>query len=170
MSGNVTRVATREAVAIAVGLPRAEIDQRARGAFESANDIRARLRGLPDTAKRAHAVSRARTWADILVHMDGTGEEEFCGHLCDNTPPLVAWAAWIAWDWLTASRAPAQGRPRRPPDRPRLRDRRRRPLGPRAGSGIASQARARNPHRQKRTPIPKQIRDSASTTNARMFK
>ena len=101
MSGNVTRDATREAVAIAVGLPRAEIDQRARGAFESANDIRARLRGLPDTAKRAHAVSRARTWADILVHMDGTGEEEFCGHLCDNTPPLVARAAWIAWDWLT---------------------------------------------------------------------
>ncbi len=87
MSGNVTRDAAREALAIATGLPRAQIDQRAQQAFDSANDTRARLRGLPDTAKRAHATARARTWADILRHMDQTGEGEFCGHPCDNTPP-----------------------------------------------------------------------------------
>jgi hypothetical protein len=100
MSGNVTQDAAREAVTIAAGLPRAEIDQRARQAFDSANDIRARQRGLPDTAKRAHSTARARTWADILRHMDQAGEGEFCGHLCDNTPPAIARAAWIAWDWL----------------------------------------------------------------------
>jgi hypothetical protein len=100
MSGNMTQEATREAVTIATGLPRAEIDQRARQAFDSANDTRARLRGLPDIAKRAHATARARTWADILRHMDQTGEDQFCGHPCDTTPPAIARAAWITWDWL----------------------------------------------------------------------
>jgi hypothetical protein len=96
----VARQASREAITIATGLPRAEIEQRAQRAFESANDIRARLRGLPDTAKRAHAVSRARTWADILQHMDTTGEPEFCGCLHNGTPPIIVQAVWIAWDWL----------------------------------------------------------------------
>jgi hypothetical protein len=102
MSGNVARDAAREALAIATGLPRAEIDQRAQQAFDSANDTRARLRGLPDTAKRAHATARARTWAGILRHMDQTGEGQFCGHPCDTTPPAIARAAWITWDWLAS--------------------------------------------------------------------
>jgi hypothetical protein len=54
-------------------------------ALASTNDIRARLRALPDTAKRAHAVSRAHAWADILRHMDRTAEPEFCG--CPTTAP-----------------------------------------------------------------------------------
>ena len=100
MTGSIARQAADEAITIAAGLSRAEIEQRARRAFESANDIRARLRGLPDTAKRAQAVNRARTWADILQHMDATGEPEFCGCLHDGTPPIIVQAVWIAWDWL----------------------------------------------------------------------
>jgi hypothetical protein len=100
LSDSVARQASREAITIATGLPRAEIEQRAQRAFESANDIRARLRGLPDTAKRAQAVNRARTWADILQHMDATGEPQFCGCLHDGTPPIVVRAVWVAWDWL----------------------------------------------------------------------
>jgi hypothetical protein len=100
LSDSLAREAEHEAITIATGLSRAEIEQRARNAFESANDIRARLRGLPDTAKRAHAVSRARTWADILQHMDATGEPEFSGCMHDHTPPAVVRAVWIAWDWL----------------------------------------------------------------------
>jgi hypothetical protein len=94
------REAAREVTGIAAGLSRAEVEQRARQSFASANDIRARLRGLPDTAKRADAVSRARTWADILWHMDGTGEPQFCGCIHDSTPPAVVRAVWIVWDWL----------------------------------------------------------------------
>jgi hypothetical protein len=100
LTGNMTREAADEAITIAAGLSRAEVEQRARRAFESANGIRAHLRGLPDTAKRAHAVSRARTWADILHHMDTTGEEQFCGYPYDSTPPIIVRAVWIAWDWL----------------------------------------------------------------------
>lgn len=100
MSDSVAREAAREAIMIAAGLPRAEVEQRAQRAFESANDIRARLRGLPDTAKRVQAVSRARTWADILQHMDATGEGEFCGCPHDSTPPIVVRAVWILWGWL----------------------------------------------------------------------
>jgi hypothetical protein len=100
LSDSVAREAEHEAITIATGLSRAEVEQRARHAFESANDIRARLRGLPDTAKRAQAVSRARTWAEILQHMDATGEPEFCGCLHDDTPPAVVRAVWIVWDWL----------------------------------------------------------------------
>jgi hypothetical protein len=100
LSDSIAREAAREAITIAAGLPRAEVEQRARRAFESANDIRARLRGLPDTAKRAHAVTRARTWADILHHMDSTGEPQFCGYPYDDTPPAIVRAVWIAWDWL----------------------------------------------------------------------
>jgi hypothetical protein len=100
LSDSVAREAEHEAITIATGLSRPEVEQRARRAFESANDIRARLRGLPDTAKRAQAVSRARTWAEILQHMDATGEPEFCGCLHDSTPPVVVRAVWIGWDWL----------------------------------------------------------------------
>jgi hypothetical protein len=100
LSGNMTRETADEAITIAAGLPRAEVEQRAQRAFDSANDTRARLRGLPDTAKRAHAVTRARTWADILQHMDATGEPQFCGYPYDPTPPAVVRAVWIAWDWL----------------------------------------------------------------------
>jgi hypothetical protein len=100
LSDSVARQASREAITIATGLPRAEIEQRAQRAFESANDIRARLCGLPDTAKRAQAVNRARTWADILQHMDTTGEPQFCGCLHNGTPPIVVRAVWVAWDWL----------------------------------------------------------------------
>jgi hypothetical protein len=100
LTGSVAREAEHEAIAIAAGLCRAEVEQRARRSFESANDIRARLRGLPDTAKRAQAVSRARTWADILQHMDATGEPEFCGCPHDHTPPAVVRAVWIVWDRL----------------------------------------------------------------------
>ena len=100
MNDNLAREATDEAITIAAGLPRAEVEQRAQRAFESANDIRARLRGLPDTAKRADAVTRARTWADILHHMDATGEPQFCGCPYDHTPPAIVRAVWIAWDWL----------------------------------------------------------------------
>jgi hypothetical protein len=100
LSDSLAREAEHEAITIATGLSRAEIERRARNAFESANEIRARLRGLPDTAKRAQAVSRARTWAEILQHMDATGETEFCGCPHDDTPPAVVRAVWIAWDWL----------------------------------------------------------------------
>jgi hypothetical protein len=106
LSDSVAREAEHEAITIAAGLSRAEVEQRARNAFESANDIRARLRGLPDTAKRAQAVSRARTWADILHHMDTTGETEFCGCPHDNTPPIVVRAVWIMWDWLARTAWP----------------------------------------------------------------
>jgi hypothetical protein len=100
VSDSVARQAADEAITIATGLSRAEAEQRARHAFDSANDIRARLRGLPETAKRAQAVNRARTWADILQHMDTTGEAEFCGCPHDGTPPVVVRAVWIVWDWL----------------------------------------------------------------------
>jgi hypothetical protein len=100
VSDSITREAARETAAIAAGLSRAEAGQRAQRAFDSANDIRARLQGLPDIAKRAHAVSRARAWAEILQHMDSTEEPEFCGCARDRTPPAVARAAWAAWDWL----------------------------------------------------------------------
>jgi hypothetical protein len=100
LSDSLAREAEHEAITIATGLSRAEIEQRARNAFESANDIRARLRGLPDTAKRAQAVTRARTWAEIIQHMDTTGEPEFCGCPHDGIPPAVVRAVWIAWDWL----------------------------------------------------------------------
>jgi hypothetical protein len=101
LSDSVVDEAAHQAIAIAAGLPRAEVEQRAQRAFDSANDIRARLRGLPDTAKRAQAASRARTWAEILQHMDSTGEEEFCGYPYDGgTPPAVVRAVWIMWDWL----------------------------------------------------------------------
>jgi hypothetical protein len=100
MSDSPVRAAGQEALTIASGLPRAEVEQRARQAFESANEIRTRYRGLPDAGKRAGAVTRARTWADILRHMDATGESEFCGCICDDTPPAVVRAVWAAWDWL----------------------------------------------------------------------
>jgi hypothetical protein len=102
VSDSITTEAAHEAASIAAGLPRADVEQRASRAFESANDVRARLRGLPDMAKRAHAVSRAHAWADILAHMDRTGEPEFCGCPHDATPPAIARAAWAAWDWLAA--------------------------------------------------------------------
>lgn len=89
-----------EVLAIAEGLRRAEVERRARQAFESANEIRARYRGLPDAGKRAAAVSRARTWAKILRHMDATGHAEFCGSLDDGTPPAIVWAVWAVCDWL----------------------------------------------------------------------
>jgi hypothetical protein len=97
VSDSITRQAQQETTSIAAGLARAEVEQRAQRAFESANDIRARLRGMPDTAKRAHAVSRAHAWADILPHMDRTGEPDFCGCPHDATPPAIARAAWAAW-------------------------------------------------------------------------
>jgi hypothetical protein len=102
LSDSLAREAEHEAITIATGLSRAEIEQRARNAFESANDIRARLRGLPDTAKRAQAVTRARTWAEIIQHMDTTGEPEFCGCPHDGIPPAVVRAVWIVWDWLAS--------------------------------------------------------------------
>jgi hypothetical protein len=97
---NPARAAEDEALAIANGLPRGEIDRRAWQAFQSANDIRARYRGLPDAAKRAAAVSRARTWAEILHHMDDTEETEFCGCLDDDTQPLAVQVVWAVWDFL----------------------------------------------------------------------
>ncbi len=100
MSDSVTSAAEGEVLSIADGLPRAEVEQRARQAFESANEIRARYRGLPDTGKRAAAASRARTWAQILRHMDATGEPEFCGCLGDGTPPAFVRAVGAAYDWL----------------------------------------------------------------------
>jgi len=104
MSGQVddspVRTAQDEALAVADGLPRPEIERRARLAFQSANDIRARYRGLPDAGKRAAAVSRARTWAEILHHMDDTEETEFCGCLDDDNPPLVVQVVWAVWEFL----------------------------------------------------------------------
>jgi len=97
---NVARAAEGEVLAIADGLPRDRAEQRARQAFESANEIRGRYRGLPEVGKRAAAVSRARTWAQVLRHMDATGEPEFCGCTCDDTPPAVVRAVWAACDWL----------------------------------------------------------------------
>jgi hypothetical protein len=92
--------AEAEALVIAEGLPQAEVEQRARQAFEAANEIRARYRSLLDAEKRAGAVGRARAWAEILHHMDATGEPEFCGCLHDDTPPALVLAVWAAWDWL----------------------------------------------------------------------
>jgi hypothetical protein len=100
LSDSLAREVEHEAITIAIGLSRAEIEQRARNAFDSANDIRARLRALPGTAKRAQAVTRARVWAEILQHMDTTGEPEFCRCPHDGMPPIVVRAVWIAWDWL----------------------------------------------------------------------
>jgi hypothetical protein len=100
MSDSPVWAAEDEVLAIAEGLPRAQVEQRARQAFESANEIRARYRGLPDVGKRAAAVSRARTWAKVLLHMDAMGHEEFCGFLDDGTPPAIVRAVWAAWDWL----------------------------------------------------------------------
>lgn len=100
VSDSVVHAAGDEALAIAVGLARAEVEQRARQAFQSANDIRARHRGLPDAGKRAAAASRARTWAEILRHMDATGEPEFCGCLSGDIPPAFVRAVWAAWDCL----------------------------------------------------------------------
>jgi len=94
------QAAENEALAIADGLPRAEVERRARQAFQSANDIRARYRGLPDAGKRTAAVSRARTWAEILHHMDATEETEFCGCLDDDALPLVVQVVWAVWDFL----------------------------------------------------------------------
>jgi hypothetical protein len=100
MSDSPVGAAVDEAFAIAEGLSRAEVEQRARQAFESANEIRARYRGLPDAGKRAAAVNRARAWAEILWHMDATEEPEFCGCLGDDIPPAIVRAIWAAWDWL----------------------------------------------------------------------
>ena len=100
MSDSPVWAAEDEVLAIADGLPRAEVEQRARQAFESANEIRARYRGLPDVGKRAAAVSRARTWAKILRHMDAIEHEEFCGSLGDDAPPAIVRAVWAAYDWL----------------------------------------------------------------------
>jgi hypothetical protein len=100
VSDSPVSTAVDEALAIAEGLSRTEVERRARQAFESANEIRARYRGLPDAGKRAAAVSRARTWAEILRHMDATEEMEFCGCLGDDTPPAIVRAVWTAWDWL----------------------------------------------------------------------
>jgi hypothetical protein len=100
VSDSVVHAAGDEALAIAGGLARAEVEQRARQVFQSANDIRARCRGLPDAGKRAAAASRARTWAEILRHMDATGGPEFCGCLSGDIPPAFVRAAWIAWDCL----------------------------------------------------------------------
>jgi hypothetical protein len=102
VSDSAAHDAAGEAVAIATGLP-APRSRRARQAFEAASDARARLRGLPDTAKRAHAVTRARAWADILAHMDATGEPEFCGCPHEPAPPAAVRAALTAWDWLARS-------------------------------------------------------------------
>lgn len=99
-SDSPVHAAGNEALVIADGLPRAEAERRARQAFQSANEIRARYRGLPDAGKRAAAVSRARTWAEILQHMDATGETEFCGCLDDDAPPVLVQFVWAAWDFL----------------------------------------------------------------------
>jgi hypothetical protein len=74
-----------------------------RQAFQSANDIRARHRGLPDAGKRAAAASRARTWAEILRHMDATGEPKFCGCLSGDIPPALVRVVWAAWDCLAGA-------------------------------------------------------------------
>jgi len=103
VSDSLVHAAGEEALAIAEGLPRAEVERRARQAFESANEIRARYRSLLDAERRAGAVSRARTWAEILRHMDATGEPEFCGCLSDDVPPIVVRAIWAAWDWLAGA-------------------------------------------------------------------
>jgi hypothetical protein len=100
VSDSVVHAAEDEALAIAGGLARAEVEQRARQAFQSANDIRARCRGLPDAGKRAAAASRARTWVEILRHMDATGEPEFCGRLSGDIPPAFVRAVWAAWECL----------------------------------------------------------------------
>lgn len=80
-----TRDGITEAIMIAEGRSRAEVEQRARTAFAAANDIRARYQSILDVEKRGMAVSRARTWADILCHMDRTGEPVFCGDPWDNS-------------------------------------------------------------------------------------
>jgi hypothetical protein len=100
ISDSITRAAEGEVLMIADGLPRADAEQRARQVFESANEIRARYRGLPDTGKRAAAATRARTWAKVLRHMDATGESHFCGSPRDSTPPALVQAVWAAWGWL----------------------------------------------------------------------
>jgi hypothetical protein len=89
-----------EALAIAGGLARAGVERRAQQAFQSANDIRARHRGLPDAGKRAAAASRTRTWAEILRHMDTTEEPEFCGCLSGDIPPAFVRAVWATWEWI----------------------------------------------------------------------
>jgi hypothetical protein len=100
VSDSIARAAEDEVLTIADGLPRAEVEQRARQAFESANEIRARYRSWMDAGKRSGAVRRARIWAEILQHMDATGEPEFCGCICDDIPPAVVRAVWATWDWL----------------------------------------------------------------------
>jgi hypothetical protein len=71
-----------EVVDIADGRPRAEIEQRARQAFTAANDARARLDTFWEIDTRREWTTRADTWAEILRHMDDTGETTFCGCPC----------------------------------------------------------------------------------------
>jgi hypothetical protein len=94
------RQARRASAAASKG-PGAPRRARVEQAFDSANEIHARYRGLPDMGRRAAAVSRARTWGDILRHMDAMEYTEFCGYLGDDTPPAVVRAVWAARDWLT---------------------------------------------------------------------
>lgn len=50
-----------------------------------------------DLAERAEAASRARTWADILRHMDSAGEAAFCG--CTHGAPARGYLS-LLWEAL----------------------------------------------------------------------
>jgi hypothetical protein len=71
------REAAAEVRAIADGLSREAIDQRARQAFDWANECRARYQSILDVSKRSVAVRKAFAWAEILDWLDETGETAF---------------------------------------------------------------------------------------------
>jgi hypothetical protein len=72
-----------------------EIDRKLDSLMEKIDTI--------DAERRAGAVSRARTWAEVIRHLDATGEPEFRGCLGDDVPPAVVRVPWAARDWLAGA-------------------------------------------------------------------